>query len=227
MCVSLASMTRFLGANPYPRPVKTAIISREDGPELVKRRLTQLAAGRGLSLQDVNSNILVNTVKQSTSFHIDSQKEREEMAEWLKASHVEFCVIDVLNRLHYQNENSTDDMTKVMLLFDELATLSGAQVCVIHHLGRTGNSRGSTTIEGWADFICKLEQDALDDSLKTVTIKTKSRGAIEPRTVKYWQSDDKEQSRILLVEKVDKQSNYKKTTPPPQANKPYSDDDDD
>jgi hypothetical protein len=118
-------------------------------------------------------------------------------------------------------------MTKVMLLFDELATLSGAQVCVIHHLGRTGNSRGSTTIEGWADFICKLEQDALDDSLKTVTIKTKSRGAIEPRTVKYWQSDDKEQSRILLVEKVDKQSNYKKTTPPPQANKPYSDDDDD
>jgi len=50
-----------------------------------KRRLTQLAAGRGLSLEDVNANILVNTVKQSSSFHIDSQKELEEMAEWLKA----------------------------------------------------------------------------------------------------------------------------------------------
>jgi len=60
--------------DPYYRPVKSAIISREDGPELVKRRLTQLAAGRGLSLEDVNANILVNTVKQSSSFHIDSQK---------------------------------------------------------------------------------------------------------------------------------------------------------
>jgi KaiC/GvpD/RAD55 family RecA-like ATPase len=207
MCVSLASCTRFLGADPYFRPVKSAIISREDGPELVKRRLTQLAAGRGLSLEDVNSNILVNTVKQSSSFHIDSQKELEEMAEWLKAGKVEFCVVDVLNRLHYQNENSTDDMTKVMIKFDELATLSGAQVCVIHHLGRTGNSRGSTTIEGWADFICKLEQDPIDESLKSVTIKTKARGTIEPRSVKYWQSDDKTQSRILLVEKIQKQGN--------------------
>ncbi len=207
MVVSLSSMTRFLGTEPYYRPVKSAVISREDGPELVKRRITQLAAGRGLSLEDVNSNILVNTVKQSSSFHIDSQKELEEMAEWLKAGKVEFCVVDVLNRLHYQNENSTDDMTKVMIKFDELATLSGAQVCVIHHLGRTGNSRGSTTIEGWADFICKLEQDPIDESLKSVTIKTKARGTIEPRSVKYWQSDDKTQSRILLVEKIQKQGN--------------------
>jgi len=207
MCVSLASQTRFLGVEPSNHPIRTAIISREDGPELVKRRLTQLAAGRGLSLEQVNQYILVNTVKQSSSFHIDSQKELEEMAQWLKAGRVEFCVVDVLNRLHFQNENSTDDMTKVMIKFDELAALSGSQICVIHHLGRTGNSRGSTTIEGWADFICKLEQDPIDESLKTVTIKTKAQGLIAPRSVKYWQSDDKNQSRILLVEKIERHNN--------------------
>lgn len=205
MCVSLASMTRFLGANPYPSPVRTAIISREDGPELVKRRLTQLAAGRNLTLNEVDPYILVNTVKQSSSFHIDSQRELEEMAQWLRIAKIEFCVIDVLNKLHFQNENSTDDMTKVMIKFDELASLSGAQVCVIHHLGRTGNARGSTTIEGWADFICKLEQDPADESLKTVTFKTKARGLVAPRTVKYWQSDDETQSRILLVSKIEKE----------------------
>jgi RecA-family ATPase len=153
------------------------------------------------------------------------------MAEWLKAGRVEFCVLDVLNRLHFQNENSTDDMTKVMIKFDELATLSGAQVCVIHHLGRTGNSRGSTTIEGWADFICKLEQDPVDESLKTITIKTKSRGSIDPRSVKYWQSDDKEQSRILLVTKVEKHNgngNGKAQEPAySHVKTPYTDDDDD
>ena len=227
MCISLASKTRFLGTDPSQRPIRTAIISREDGPELVKRRLTQLAAGRGLSLEDVNQYILVNTVKQSSSFHIDSQKELEEMAEWLKAGRVEFCVVDVLNRLHFQNENSTDDMTKVMIKFDELAHLSGSQICVIHHLGRTGNSRGSTTIEGWADFICKLEQDPIDESLKTVTIKTKAQGSIEPRSVKYWQSDDKTQSRILLVTKIEKGytngSGRAKDVPIPQSNMPYAD----
>jgi KaiC/GvpD/RAD55 family RecA-like ATPase len=221
MAVSLASMTRFLGANPYPRPVKTAIISREDGPELVKRRLTQLAAGRNLTLESVNPYILVNTVKQSSSFHIDSQKELEEMAEWLRAAQVEFCVIDVLNKLHFQKENSTDDMTKVMIKFDELASLSGAQVCVIHHSGKMGNSRGSTTIEGWADFICNLEQDPSDESLKTISFKTKAKGSILPRTVKYSQSDDQTQSRILLVTKVEKQSTngYHKT----QSRMPYND----
>lgn len=204
MVVSLASMTRFMGANPYPRPVRTAVISREDGPELVKRRLTQLAAGRNLSLEEVNQFIHVNTVKQSSSFHIDSQKELEEMAQWLRAAQVEFCVLDVLNRLHFQKENSSDDMTKVMMKFDELASLSGAQICVIHHLSRAGNVKGSTSIEGWADFICKLEQDPNDDAVKTVTMKTKAKGLINPKTVKYWQSEDEKQSRIILVSKAEK-----------------------
>lgn len=206
MVVSLASMTRFLGANPYPRPVRTAVISREDGPDLVKRRLMQLAAGRDLSLEEINQFIHVNTVKQSSSFHIDSQKELEEMAQWLRAAQIEFCVLDVLNRLHFQKENSSDDMTKVMMKFDELAALSGAQICVIHHLSRAGNVKGSTSIEGWADFICKLEQDPNDDSVKTVTMKTKAKGLIAPKTVKYWQSDDETKSKIILVGKVEKKS---------------------
>ena len=202
MAIALASSGKFLGARTNPLPVKTAIISREDGPELVKRRLNQLATGRGLTLRDVNPFILVNTVKQSSSFHIDVRRDLEEMAEWLKAADVEFCVIDVLNRLHFQQENSSDDMTKVMLQFDELARLSGAQICVIHHMARAGNVKGSTSIESWADFICKLEQDPGDDSVKTVLIKTKARGLIEPKTVKYWQSPDETESKIMLVSKV-------------------------
>lgn len=201
LAVSLASMTRFLGAKPYWRPVRVAIISREDGPGLVQRRLRQLAAGRNLTLQEVDPYILVNTVRQSSSFHIDSQKELEEMATWLKAGKVEFCILDVLNRLHFQKENSSDDMTRVMMKFDELASLSGAQICVIHHLARAGNVKGSTSIEGWADFICKLDADATDQSIKTVSIRTKATGLVEPRTVRYWQSDDQNQSRIILVTK--------------------------
>jgi KaiC/GvpD/RAD55 family RecA-like ATPase len=202
LAVALASGGKFLGINTCPGPVRTAIISREDGPDLVRRRLTQLAAGRGLTLHDINSFILVNTVKQSASFHIDVKKDLEEMAQWLKSGGVEFCVVDVLNKLHFAEENSSDGMTKVMEQFDVLASLSGSQVCVIHHLARAGNVKGSTSIESWADFICKLEQDSQDEAVKKVTIRTKSRGLVEPKTVRYWQSDDQLQSKILMVTKV-------------------------
>jgi hypothetical protein len=213
LAVSLASKTGFLGARPYGRRVRSAIISREDGPELVRRRLTQLAAGRNLKLEDIDPFILVNTVKQSSSFHIDAQKDLEEMAQWLKAEQVEFCILDVLNRLHFQKENSADEMTQVMAKFDELAELSGAQVCVIHHASRAGNSRGSTSIEGWADFICKLEADTTDESIKTISIRTKATGLIEPRTLRYWQSPDRSQSRIMLVAKIETGDGYEKRSP--------------
>lgn len=126
----------------------------------------------------------------------------------MKAEQVEFCILDVLNRLHFQKENSSDDMTQVMAKFDELAALSGAQICVIHHASRAGNSRGSTSIEGWADFICKLEADATDESLKTVGMRTKATGLIEPRTLRYWQSQDRSQSRIILVTKIERSDGY-------------------
>lgn len=199
MAVALASQQGFLGAVPYSRPVKCAIISREDGPDLVWRRLSQLASGRGVYMPQIDPYIRVNTVEQSANFHVDVQADLEEMASWLRAAEIEFVVVDVLNRLHFGEENSTDSMTKVMLKFDELAELSGAQVCVIHHAGRTGNSRGSSSIEGWADFIVKLEADSQDESLKTVTIRTKASGAVKPRHVQYWQSEDQTDSQIRLV----------------------------
>ena len=210
LATALASMTGFLGAKPYKCRVRSAIISREDGPELVRRRLTQLAAGRNLKLEDISPYILVNTVKQSSSFHIDVQKDLVEMAQWLKAEGVEFCVLDVLNKLHFQKENSADDMTQVMAKFDELAELSGSQICVIHHASRAGNSRGSTSIEGWADFICKLEADPTDEALKMISMRTKATGLIAPRTLRYWQSPDRSQSRIILV--IDRGNGYENTS---------------
>lgn len=181
-------------------PVKVAIISREDGPVMVKRRLSQLAAGHGLSAMDVDRNILVNTIEQSSRFRIDNQKDLEEMAKWLKMSGVEFTVIDVLNKIHAQEENSSTDMTRVMSKFDELAHMSGSQVCVIHHTNKIGGVKGSTSIEGWADYVFRLEADKEDESIKTLFVKTKSTGQISPRSMKYIQNEEQTISRISLIQ---------------------------
>jgi hypothetical protein len=201
LVVCVANQLRFLGADVYHRPIKCAVISREDGPGMVHRRLKQLAAGHNLSGYEVDQNILVNTHEQSDRFKIDCAEDVEEMAQWLKMSGIEFCVIDVLNRLHDKQENSSDDMTRVMQRFDELAAKSGSQVCVIHHTNKVGGVKGSTAIEGWADYIVRLEQSPEDDSTKTIHLKTKSMGSAVPRTIQYYQSDDQAVSRIQLVER--------------------------
>lgn len=200
MVLCLATCNSFLGARPYHRPVKCAIISREDGPVIVHRRLSQLAAARGLTSYEVDRSIVVNTEQQSSRFKIDRQSDLDEMADWLKMMEVEFCVIDVLNRLHDQQENSSDDMTKVMQRFDELAAKAGCQVCVIHHTNKAGGVKGSTSIEGWADYVARLEQDPNDEAVKTLFLKTKLSAAVVPRTIRYWQSDDHKTSRIQLVQ---------------------------
>ena len=200
MALCLATGRGFLGLRPYPRPVRCAIISREDGPVLVSRRLSQLALAKGLSLTEVDQNLVVNTEAQSSCFKIDNQKNLEEMADWLKRMEVEFVVIDVLSALHDQKENSSDDMTRVMQCFDELRRLSGCQICVIAHTNKVGEVKGSTAIAGWPDYIVRLENHPDDDAVKNLFVKTKASGSITPRTIRYWQSDDEKLSRIQLVE---------------------------
>ena len=200
MVLCLATGKSFLGLRPYHRPVRCAIVSREDGPTIVHRRLSQLAAGKGQSMEDVDKQLLVNTESQSATFKIDVQTDLEEMAAWLRREEVEFVVIDVLNRLHSKQENSSDDMTQVMQKFDELGRLGGCQVCVIAHTNKSGDVKGSTSIAGWPDYIVRLEQHLDDEEVKILLLKTKLSGSVQPRTIRYWQSTDQTKSRIQLVE---------------------------
>lgn len=200
IAISLATQGRVLGLKPYHRPVRVAVISREDGPQLLIDRIKMLALGRGLYMQEIDQNLRVNTEEQSRRFHIDNQADLDEMAMWLRAEKIEFCIIDVLARLHFGKENSADEMTKVMLKFDELAEKSGAQVCVIHHANAAGEGRGSSAIDGWADYIFRIENDLEDQALKKLSVRTKASGHVIPKTMQYKQSDDMKESKIELVQ---------------------------
>jgi hypothetical protein len=199
IALALANCQKVLGLDAYPRPVRVGIISREDGPEMVQDRLYCLARGRGLSTADVDRYIRVNTSAQSSRFKIDQDSDLKEMAAWIRAEQIEFCVVDVLNKLHTAEENSNDAMTRVMQRFDLLAEESGSQICVIHHSNGAGKGRGASSIDGWADYIFRLESDPNDISIKTLSVRTKATGDVKPRQMQYWQSEDLKTSRINLV----------------------------
>lgn len=199
IAVALATNTSVLSLRPYGRPVRVGVISREDGPQIVRSRIDALCRGRGLRIEDTDKFLQVNTEAQSSSFMIDNPAHLNEMAEWIRAHGIEFCVIDVLNRIHNGKENSNDDMTTVMRAFDELRTRSGAQVCVIHHSNATGEGRGASAIDGWADYIFRIDKEESDEELKTLSVRTKLGGTVAPKQMRYWQSDDEMVSRIALV----------------------------
>ncbi|GAA3758491.1 AAA family ATPase [Terriglobus aquaticus] len=199
LAIALATCGRVLSLPSLGRPVRTAIISREDGPQLVSERLRGLARGRNLDWSDVDRNIRINTVQQSQTFRIDNDEDLTEMAEWLRGEGIEFTVLDVLNKLHGGEENSANDMTKVMARFDELARLSGSQVCVIHHTNKGGGARGSSSIAGWADTIFRLESDESDERLKRLFVQTKFGSTPTPRLMRYVEDTAARSSRIEMV----------------------------
>ena len=202
VAVCLATGVGFLGLRAYHREVRVAVVSREDGPEMVRGRLEQLARGHGITPSMLDRNVLVNTEEQSFSFKIDNPKHVEEMGEWLRVNRIEFAVVDVLNKIHSAKENSSDDMTPVMNQFDELARRSGAQICVVHHSNTLGGVKGSTAIEGWADYVFMLEQSSDDPDNKVLRIKTKSSGSVNPLLVRYEQAPDMRESRIKFIGKA-------------------------
>ena len=202
LALCLGANRGFLGGKPYGKPVRTALISREDEADELFFRLQALGADKGLTWDEIDANITVNTRLQTSRFNINNAQERVEMAEWLKADKTELAVFDVLNKISAGIDlNSSSDATRTMQNFDEISHVSGAQIVVIHHTGKSGSTMGSTSIEGWADFVIRLERHPDgDESLKTMHLRTKSSSAVPPRTLKYSQSEDKKQSRIQLVE---------------------------
>jgi KaiC/GvpD/RAD55 family RecA-like ATPase len=199
IAIALGTQSSVLGIRPFERPIRVGIVSREDGPALVSSRLKALAKGRNIPWYLVDKNIRVNTVEQSQRFRIDIDADLQEMAGWLKAEGIEFTVVDVLNKLHGGEENSSNEMTSIMAKFDELARLSGSDICVIHHTNKTGSARGSSSIEGWADYIFRLEADPTDEALKTLYVRTKASGNPAPKQMYYKQSDDMTESWITMV----------------------------
>lgn len=204
LAICLAHQRSWMGFKPYQEPVRVAVISREDGPALVRSRLVQLANGRGLELERLDENILINTPEQAASFQIDNSADVAKLAKTLKEHEIEVVFIDVLNKIHRGDENSASDMSRVMSGFDSLRDQSGAAPVVIHHTAKAAGSvtaRGSSAIDSWFEWSVAMKPSAEDERIKEVSFRTKASEPREPIQVMYHQSLDQRISKIVPVAK--------------------------
>ena len=202
--VALAGQQSWLGQPCLSRRVRTAIVSREDGPGMTKRRVGQLAEGRGLSISTLDEWMRFNTYEQSSSFSVQSDADLEEITKWIKQESIEFCIFDVLNILHGSDENSNTAMTQVMKRFDSIKEATGIDIAIIHHDKKDSTAgskkpRGASAIDSWWEWKVSISPEAENEQIKVVHFGSKATFPHPAVTVEF----QSEGESILIVPATD------------------------
>jgi hypothetical protein len=202
MAVSLALGEDFLGFQ-VPRPVKVAIISREDHPGLTGWRIRAFRKERGL---DTIPNLIVNTRQQTETFMLDDNGQVAQTIEHLKRHRVEFAILDVFNRLHCKDENDAQEMTGVMTKLTEIQTKAKCGLALIHHYNKTKEGswteklRGSSAISGWVEWLIGVSMDDEESKTRKAEFELKADQAPKPVWYRIESSSEDKTMKIRTTE---------------------------
>ncbi len=229
LAVALATQQSWLGQPCLSRRVKTAVVSREDGPGMTKRRVGQFALARGVGMDTLDKWMRFNTYEQKSSFSIQSDADLEEIIKWIKKEEVEFCIFDVLNVLHGSDENSNTAMTQVMKRFDSIKEATGVDLAIIHHDKKDSGSgnkkpRGASAIDSWWEWKVSISPEPDNERVKVVHFGSKAVASRTSLTIEFKSEDD----AIMIVPAADAANvsakDYERNKIRTQSQMPYTDD---
>jgi putative DNA primase/helicase len=148
LCISLALGCDWLGFQ-IPRPVRCALISREDNPALTGWRLRNLFLGKDASNPNLlEQNLYVNSRAQSPEFLLDNPEHVSELVEAFKERQIEFAVFDVFNVMHGADENDNTQMRAVLRQLSAIQTRAGCGIGVVHHFNKAENGSMTQRLRG-------------------------------------------------------------------------------
>lgn len=189
MLISLALGCPWLEFN-VPRPVRCALISREDNPSMTAWRLRHLFPSKGSgSIDLLRENLYVNSRKQSPEMMLDNPAQVSELIEEFKTRKIEFAVFDVLNVLHAADENDNSQMRNILRQLTAIQSQTGCSIGVVHHFnkaetgGLTQRMRGASAIAGWAEWLVGITM--ADESTKVRRMEFELKAAQPPESIYY------------------------------------------
>lgn len=203
LAISLALGCEWLGFR-VPRPVKVALVSREDNPSLTGWRIKHLFAGKTCACPNLlETNLYVNSRKQSPELMLDNPEQLAELLEALKTLQVEFCIFDVFNVMHVQDENDAQEMRAVLRQLSRVQSEVGCNCGVLHHWNKldqgsmTQRLRGSSAIAGWAEWL--IGRSMADEETRTRRMEFELKAAEPPDPIYYQIESASEVSRLKRV----------------------------
>lgn len=206
LAVSLAVGSPWMG-RAISRPVRTALVSREDNPALTAWRLRQLILAKeraGYSVDLVGENLWINTREQTPTMLLDDREEVEHIIEDFKEEHIEFAIFDVFNVLHHADENDNTEMRKVLDQFSRVHREVGCGIGIIHHYNKgdsgsmTQRMRGSSAIAGWAEWLIGIS--IADEESRIRRMEFEGKAASPPNPVHFVIQEQDGITRIELAD---------------------------
>ena len=140
-----------------PKPIKTAIVSREDEAGLTRRRIKKLIGGRR-EYSRLEDRMLVNTRHHQADFKVTRDDHMDALIEQLGRFGAELVVLDVFRSIHDGEENDNTEVAKVLAKVSRIQTELKCACALVHHIAKVDDSnifkglRGASAIHGWMEW---------------------------------------------------------------------------
>jgi hypothetical protein len=199
LCVAVASGTSCAGRFRAVAPGPVVLLCAEDPHALVYSRLHALARNRGLDLEDLPIEVIVDE-----AVRLPEGLERLEATVQLLRPRL--LLLDPLIRLHRADENSASEMSIILDGLRRLARTSRTAILLVHHArkapaGNAGTAlRGSSDLHAFGDSNLYLKRAAQSSLLE---LKIEHRAAASPKPIALKLVVDESCARFVVAEPRD------------------------
>jgi len=149
LAFSVATGTPALGKYEVKAPGPVLIFAAEDQPQRVRSRLEGFALHRGQDLERIPLHLIVESV-----LRLDTERDQSRLAETVGRYRPRLLVLDPFVRLHRIDENSAQEVSRILAYLRELQREHHVAIFVVHHSRKAGaaGEQVGLSLRGSGDF---------------------------------------------------------------------------
>ena len=146
IALSVASATSSLGAFAVAAGGPVLVFAAEDAPVMVRARLEGIAAARNITLEDVPLHLVI-----ADRLSLESPKDQERLTAALVRMRPVLLVLDPFVRMTGIDENSAQEVSRVLGFLRGLQRRLQLAILVVHHVRKSAGA-GGLALRGSGDF---------------------------------------------------------------------------
>jgi hypothetical protein len=195
--VSVASGTPALDRFRVEAPGRALVYLAEDGRPQVRSRLEALCRHRGLPIEHLDVVVIIES-----TVHLDTRRDQERLRATIAHFKPRLLVLDPLVRLHSLDENSSQDISRLLGYLRDLQRSFDLALILVHHTSKKAHAqpgqslRGSSDLHAFGDsnaYLVRKGEDVL------LTLEHRAARAPEPMVLRLACLDDGAASHLELL----------------------------